>query len=278
MKKIILLIVLVIFTTAIYADKGHVEHKRLIWAENANGANTYLGETLWRFPEPVGEFTVISSGALNPDGELALPLTKDMPGNTVIVSKVDEKVESGIGQFHENIPLRMVPTYVDADFNRGELKSILDVNQDQLGQSLPNDTITIDSWGKAKGAMRVKCLRDGTATVKMRFWNLIPNALFTVWQTHGTPDGGLGATPLGGAPNVLVPDTKGKATFERTLNSCPFTTQEGTNPVLLYEIAFHSDALVYGGLPDSAKLGLEFGRQTHTILNFPIKIDGPAGL
>jgi hypothetical protein len=180
-------------------------------------------------------------------------------------------VTGGPLQFGENKPLRMVPTYVDTDFSRGTLSDIMEVPQDGLGQSHPNFNITLGDWRKAKGWVKVKCFRDGTANVKMWYWNMIPNGLYTAWQTMGTDSGGLTAVPLGGAPNVMVPDSKGRVFWERDLNACPFDTQPGTKPVLLYEIAYHSDALIYGGIPDSAPEGLPFGLQTNTHLNVLIK-------
>ncbi len=264
----LLAVALLLFTTTAIADPTITIH-----ADNANGANTYLGKTLYRFPEPVGEFSVISSGAYNPHGVIAFDLDESMPDDTLIASKVDDKLGSGPWQFDENLPLRMVPTYVDADFTRGELDSITEVAQDQLGQSLPNKPITIGDWAKAKGTARIKCGEEKGNKIVMRFKGLIPNGIFTVWQTMGTEDGGLTAVPLGGVPNVFVASDKGRAKFVRELNACPLEQEPGTKPVLLYEVAYHSDGLVYGGLPDNANMGLPFGLQTHTILNFPILID-----
>ena len=255
--------------------KGNKSETVKVNAVLATGANIYLGETLWQFPDPWKHVTVVSSGALNPGGDKALALTADMEGHTVIVSRVDEVLSEFDTEFPENMPLRMVPTYLNADFERDELKNILDVAQDELGQSLPNYTITLAEWEKAKGEAKFKCDDDG-ASVSMTFSGMISNGLYTIWQTSGTPEGGLTAVPLGGSPNVFVPDADGDATFERELNACPFDTEEGTKPVLLYEIAYHSDALVYGGVPDSASGGLPFGLQTHTQLNIPINIIGDA--
>ena len=64
--------------------------------------------------------------------------------------------------------------------------------------------------------------------------------------------------PLGGVPNVIVPDEKGHATYVRDLHYCPLDTD--TNPLMYIAILMHSDQMVYGayfdqgGLNDGAAL------------------------
>ena len=270
MKKAIFACVLLCLSTIAYADED--EDKVEIVGVVANGANIWLGQKYWNFPAPWNDISVVSSGAFNPNGGLALPLDPSMPDNTIIVNRVDPILSNFPTEFDENIPLRQIPTVISGGMVRGELQGILDVARDQQSKSLPNNTITLGEWAKAEGEAEIECHNDGTSEIKIKFKHMISNGLYTIWRTMGTSDGGLTAVPLGGTPNVFVPDSEGEAKFERTLKGCPMDIVAGEKPFLLIEVAYHSDGMIYGALPDDAVSGLPFGLQTNTHLNFPINI------
>jgi len=271
MKKSILLILLIVFfTTASAHGKRNVER---IQGHVATGANIFLDKILYTFPEPWNQVTVISSGAFNDDGsDNALDLVQGMAGDTLIVNKVDTVLSGFPNVFPQNTPLREIPMYINADFDLGNPSGVFETPRDQLSRSWPGNPITLGEWSKAEGVMKLKCKKNGNASVKIRFKHMIPNGLYTVWATSGTDEGGLTAVPFGGAPNVFVADDQGGGTWERQLNGCPTDTEGVDNPLLLLEVAYHSDNNIYGGIPDSAAGGRPFGLSTNTHLNFPINI------
>ncbi|MGH2371665.1 MAG: hypothetical protein ACRDI2_26130, partial [Chloroflexota bacterium] len=79
----------------------------------------------------------------------------------------------------------------------------------------------------------------------------------------------LAPVALGGVPNVLVADPRGRAEFTRTLGFCPLTEAA----LKFIDISYHSDGAVAGGLP---VVGLPSGVVTHTHIAFPINVAGPA--
>ncbi len=108
----------------------------------------------------------------------------------------------------------------------------------------------------------------------MTLKGLVKNGLYSVWATYGDPDsGGFAPAPLGGTPNIIVPGSEGKAKFVRVLNGCPLTPQAGERPLLLIEVAYHSDGMIYGGVADLPDAGYPFGLTTHTHINFPVIIE-----
>ena len=257
-------------------SSGDGDSLQVIQGVPATGANIFLDQVLWEFPNPWNQVTVISSGAFNADGsDNALDLVSGMPANTLIVNKVDPVLAAFPNLFPQNIPLRDIPMFINAAFDRGDPPSVFDAPRDELTRSWPNVAITLGEWQKASGTMIMQC-SGNDASVSITFRNLIPNGLYTVWATSGTDAGGLTAVPFGGAPNVFVPDANGNGTWERELNGCPTDTDGVANPLLLLEVAYHSDNNIYGGVPDSAVTGLPFGLSTNTHLNFPINIVGPA--
>ena len=273
MKKIIVLILLVVFSTTTSAHGKRGGDKERIQGHVATGANIFLDKVLYTFPEPWNQVTVISSGAFNDDGsDIALDLVTGMSGDTLIVNKVDPVLAGFPNVFPQNTPLREIPMYINADFDLGNPGGVFETQRDQLSRSWPGNPITLREWSKAKGVMKLKCKKSGNASAKITFRNMIPNGLYTVWATSGTDEGGLTAVPFGGAPNVFVADDQGNGTWKRELNGCPTDTEGVKNPLLLLEVAYHSDNNIYGGIPDSAAGGRPFGLSTNTHLNFPINI------
>ena len=118
---------------------------------------------------------------------------------------------------------------------------------------------------KARAKAKFICNEDGPAMVEIRFRGLIENGVYSVWATYGDPETErLAPMPLGGTPNIIVPGPRGKATFKRFLNDCPLTPAPGDRPLLLIEVAYHSDGMVYGGAADLPNAGFPFGLTTHT--------------
>jgi len=120
-------------------------------------------------------------------------------------------------------------------------------------RSLPNEPDTLASFLAVGGRMKLECLDDGTAQIAIRGHGYAPNSLLTVWVIwENPPDSGLPPLlpqPLGGAPNSVVANEKGRFRFQRTLNFCPMETQNGSTPLGI-DIAKHVDGNAYAGVPD----------------------------
>jgi hypothetical protein len=275
------LLMAVFFTTPSFAgDEGKSrKHKKVLSIQGvvATGANTFLGEPFWDFGSPWGMLTFSSMGGYNAEGDEPFTLTPDTPHNMILASQVDPKLLAlFVTKVPQNIPLRQNYSMINGSGDRGQLPPVTAVAGSEQSKSLPNDPITLGKWMNAKAKAKFICKKDGTAKVKMRFTGLVENGLYSVWATYGDPaTGGLAPVPLGGTPNIIVPGSKGKAKFERVLNDCPLTPKAGEKPLLLIEVAYHSDGMVYGGVADLPDTGFPFGLTTHTHINFPVIIDSP---
>ncbi|MFQ5527420.1 MAG: hypothetical protein ACE5GX_14290 [Thermoanaerobaculia bacterium] len=155
-----------------------------------------------------------------------------------------------------NIPYQRVPIVVDPSGLRAFVPDHVPGVPQPVPptRSLPNEPETISAFISVGGNMKLKCLRDGTATVRIRGTGYPPNSVLTVWVIWlNPPDSGLPPVlpqPLGGAPNHVVADKQGKFTFERTLNFCPMEIQNGSVPLAI-DVAKHLDGgNTYGGVPE----------------------------
>ncbi len=122
--------------------------------------------------------------------------------------------------------------------------------------SIPNSPMTLDEFRSVRGYMALRCYEDGTAKLKIRMRNYRPNELLTVWAIWLTTPPGAAApipvpVPLGGVPNVIVPNESGRAVFSRSLSYCPMDVQPDGSQLMLIDIATHLDGSVYGGAPDT---------------------------
>lgn len=113
---------------------------------------------------------------------------------------------------------------------------------------------TIASFTAVSGRMVLRCLKDGTAKVRVLGRGYAPNSVLTVWIIwQNPPASGLPPIlpqPLGGAPNAVVVAKNGMFLFERTLNFCPMESQNGSIPLLI-DIAKHIDGgNLYGARRD----------------------------
>lgn len=239
------------------------------------GPNRLLGEAIWDFGPPYGTFGVYDVAAYNPDGEQPINLTLNTPLDTLLATAVDPFILESSGvpldPILNNIPLREVVTIVDGFQNRNQLPPITEVTGATISRGLPNEHITLKNWLSASGRLRINCHKDGTARIKLAFKKLIPNGVYTVWGTFGV-NGGLAPYPLGGIPNVFTADKNGKAKYSRFINFCPTNAQSDDAPLLLIEVAYHSDGSVYGGVADLPQIGFPPGTLVHDHINFPINI------
>ena len=268
-KSISIFLVLSLFSMSLFADKGHSKKERQVIKGSATtGANILLGEPVYTFPDPWGEIAIPVVGEYNPNGVDPFPLTPSTSNDAVLASRVADflQVAFPLAEPH-NVPLSETLTAIDGNLNLGEVPSMEDAGINEASSARP--AVTLGDWLQAEGKMHIKCNEDG-AKLTMRVKHLIPGGLYSLWQTRGTVSGGLAAVPAGGIPNFIVPDENGKAVYKRNMTHCPLNTGDSDEPVLMYELAYHSDSRVHGAVPDLPDMGYGFGWSTHTQLTFPV--------
>jgi len=129
--------------------------------------------------------------------------------------------------------------------------------------------ITLGEWFSAKGSGHYTCV-DGKGNVNLKFENLVPNGLYTVWHDFAIwpptePFLGFYDTPLGsrdGTENIFTADEHGNARFSRVITPCLQLT--GEQLISELAIAWHSDGETHG-----PKTG-EFSTQTHVHMYVPL--------
>ena len=147
----------------------------------------------------------------------------------------------------------------------------------QVRNGLSREPITLEQWNRATGSVELGCYNDGTGFVRVRARNLVPNTPYTAWQVFAVtdpPDSAFPASgpflafgPLGGAPNALVSNARGRARYERQLSYCPIETE---NPLMYIALFIHWDYALYGASAEGSFLAditlgangeLEFGAE-----------------
>jgi hypothetical protein len=245
----------------------------LIKAKLATGTNRFLSQPLHDFGGTIGTAGFSNVGAMNPSGTQALPLTTDSPESSRLVTFVDPgflalfgKTIDDVDQNLLNVPLRDVAMNVDLEgVQRATPAPISLAEQLQTSQASPADPVTLGQWTQARGFALIRCAGRG-ANVQLTLRGLLPNRVYSAWGLFGGQS--IRPFPLGGAPNVMVTDGRGSATFERELNFCPFDLKPGQAPLLAIDIVFHSDHQNYGLVPEVDLAGFFTGTITHTQLEF----------
>ena len=229
------------------------------------GINDLCGEPVYSLPVPVGLPPTVRAtllGEYNPEGELPIPLSpSNCHDDIVVATQTDQDFLARTGMPDidirlKNIPLREVPVMSNPDGSRGVVHKLDSVpgNAFPVTRSKPDDTITLGNWLNARGRMYLSCKADGTARVKLRFKNLVPNGIYSVWAIWnttppGAPSARLVPVPLGGIPNAVTPDSRGRATFVRELASCPKDVTADGSIMLFIDLAYHSDSHLSGAFP-----------------------------
>ena len=132
--------------------------------------------------------------------------------------------------------------------------------------------ITLERWLKGRGKLNILCFSDGTARIKINLFGLIPNGIYTAWGlfsrdvTNDGVDDLLAPIPLGGVPNVIIPNNYGWGTFERRLGYCPHEQDK----FQFIDITYHSDGNVFGGSVDLIRPNQPAFSVTNTHIAFPI--------
>ncbi len=279
------------------------DHNTIIKGINVTGANRLCGEPVMQLdaiPAPLpGDFGGDFVGEFDPapGATDAIPLSPtNCDDDILLATYTDDNFLSGLGVPEAdnrivNVPLRNVPVNATPNGIRLSLppQGVLPANPFPPTKSNPNDDITLSEWLSARGRMTLKCRADGTASVKIRFHNLIVNGVYSMWGLWATtPPGAPAATmvplPFGGVPNAFIADKKGKAQFERKIAYCPFDATPDGSRLLFVSTAYHSDGSLYGATAELPAFQVSFqeadgsifqstlppGVVDHDLMNFPI--------
>ena len=204
------------------------------------------------------------SALFNPDGPDPIPLTPTLCAENpdgILATWANPAFYAANGfplpdQRLVNVPYNRVPIVIDPS----GLRAFVPDHASGVPQpvpptrSVPNEPDTIESFTSVAGRMKLKCRSDGTAEIEIKGRGYSPQAVLTVWVIWlNPPESGLPPVlpqPLGGAPNHVVADSRGRFTFERTLSFCPMELQNGSVPLAI-DIAKHIDGgNSYGGVPE----------------------------
>ena len=235
------------------------------------GINEVCGQSVWTFdyPPPLPpDFRTPNFGKYDPrPGAIdAEPLTRqNCTPDAVVATTVDPVFATYIGVRMQdidyrlkNLPLRNVPTPIFFDGLRGTIPLLEAVPPATSGvtqtQSKPSDPITLGKWLSARGALTIRCEADGSASASAKFRHLIANGVYTMWGAWNTiPAGSSQAAvipvPFGGAPNAIIPDDDGSATFVRHFATCPMDPPSDGSKLLFVALVYHADAVLYGASP-----------------------------
>lgn len=238
-------------------------------AHNITGPNRLFGNQLWSNPDPTGgSFTFVAG--FNPDGPDPIPLTENTPLDTLLATTFSPVLHALIGLPDPdpallNVPINSTPVGVGPTINaRAPVLNALDAPPTTVTSS--REPVTLGQWLDASGKAKIKCRNDGTTTIDLKFKKLIPNGVYTLWfETTFSP------SPLGGLPNVMIPDDHGKASYSRTVAGCILEPVPGENFVTAITVEYHSDGQVYGGFPVPVlEPGFVIGVQAQDQLGFPV--------
>lgn len=282
-----------------YNNRGRQVFK--IDALPTTGVNDLCGSPLFDFPF---RFTFVGEYDPSPNAIDALPLTQESCANNELIlatttdpdfqaASVPEGIPLDASSLNKNLPLNRVPTIININSTRGQVPFRRDVPLSPvIVNGVSKENITLDDWFAAKATAILICRPNGTARLKTRFKNLVPNGIYTMWEIWRTTtdSGGVGlaAVPVGGVPNVFVANGRGFGRYARELSGCPMTniTPEGATMAFI-DVVYHSDGGVTGGLPGLGgtvstfidENGAEYestlpvGTISHTQLVFPMIVD-----
>ncbi len=139
-----------------------------------------------------------------------------------------------------------------------------------------NPAPSLEEWNKVSGLITYKCLKDGTATVRVSIVDAFPNAVYTMWDVgakNPLTDQEQGyAVPLGGLPNILKTNDKGCASVKVRVPYCPGRPcQSGATSCSSYlSIAHHWDQQTYGASPAASLIGIPVGAYAANHMVWPM--------
>lgn len=244
------------------------------------GINDLCGRSVWNFdfPPPLPtDFRTPVVGIFDPrpGATDAIPLTpQNCAPDAVLATTVDPFFSrylgidpQGVDDRLKNLPLRRVPTPVSFAGVRAVLPRLATVPAASSAvtptRAEPSNPITLGKWLSVRSQLVIRCNVDGTATARAAFSNLIPNGVYTLWGAWNTrppdsPQAVLMPIPFGGAPNTIVPDEDGQASFSRRFAVCPLDAPPDGSKLLFVVLVYQSDGVAGGALPGAFQQSLQF--------------------
>lgn len=204
-------------------------------------------------------------------------LTADSAPDTILASGFDPNLAvlfPPSDEANRNIPFRDIPVMAVPDGTRLPVPKSQDAAPWDASKSYPNEDITLGDWMRVRGTMKIKCFDDGTSTISIKARELVPNGLYTLWgvfERDFSGDGnidGMAPSALGGVPNAIVPDARGKGRIMRHLSFCPMN--ESTLKIVT--LAYHSDGNAYGAMSELGLAGFPGGTTTHDHISWPMNV------
>lgn len=241
------------------------------------GANRLLGQPVQNYGPNLGTFGFYNIAVYNPDGNEPVLIDENTAEDAILATAVDPTflIAAGlplslIDESLNNIPLNDVGVNVSIDGEtRMALPSTLDVDPLTPNRATSLAQVTLKDWLSAKGSVRFKCTEDGNS-VSLRVKNLMPNRLYTAWGLFESAEGKFKAVALGGTPNAIVTDSKGRGSLNRELGFCPMEETESGARMIAMDVIYHSDHQVYAAVPGLALKQFITGTNTHSHLWFTV--------
>ncbi len=281
-KRQLILLAFVASTTMAMAmaNESHVISVHSVNGHVATGANRFLDEPLWFMNGGLGSASFAFVFGYNAQGNKPIDLTAYTPLDTVLATGVDANFIAALGMQESDIESKYINKpyqHVQVTVNpfTAEKQSVpmeLNAQPGTVSRSGPLHEITLADWMKARGKMKIKCLADGTAKIKIKLSGLIANGVYTAWAlfsqdvTGDALDDMLVPLPLGGVPNVIIPDEAGRVVFKRKLGYCPHQQVK----FQFIDITYHADGNVYGGSVDFILPGQPAFAVTNTHVAFAV--------
>ena len=267
---VVLMMAIIPMSTIAEGKKDKSKHDGRTWNIEGiavTGPNDVCGEPQWVMPAPFPpdtHFTILGEFDPSPDAIDAVPFSPESCDDDALLATHTSPALNQAGGFPDadsrlkNVPLRQVPITATVDGMRMTLPDMDAVppNPFPPTKSKPNDPITLGDWLCANGEMKVECFDDGSAKIKAKFRQLIPNGVYSfvaTWLT--TPPGATEPTfvplPFGGIPNEVVANKRGNATIARDLNYCPMDPTADGSIIMFADLGYHTDGSTAGVFPQT---------------------------
>ncbi len=245
---------------------GHgdaVTHVTVVKGQAITGANRLLGEPIYAYDfsaNPTFGFNTVDE--LDPEGVLPIPLTPESDPEAVLATTFPNLAAVPPPALpNMNIPLRDVGTFVNGLLDRAPVPFHLDAGAPIVGatQSQPADPdpITLRDWLRGKGRAIARCGPDGNhLSVFVR--RLLPNRMYSVIGLWLGEDGSFRPVSVGGVPNVIMTNQRGRGHITRTLNFCPTDAAQsgvGSNYLIGIAVIYHSAHVAWGAIPSPTAEG-----------------------